>query len=329
MDARGARLFFFRHGVVSASVPWIATKNALRRHPPTFDTSETANCNDSVFRAAWNVAAGGRKKRRYVCAVALYRPDEHVVEKGGNLHNPLPFAPFAPHRAAVCYHARLFQRAPHLTNHIVVCGRRHAFFGDKNDVYSHPWRPELAGCGTHDALTATAKGGNTQLLARDERAAPTGKRGRGDDERAVPTRRAPPLFEEALYLLLRFDGAFHEKATARGREIGRGLCAQTLAALGATRLQDSTTTARRHAGAETVALRALALVRLIGTFHLQSSSEKSPSRTDKPENSNSAARARQGEKRGFLAGTSCGKKWRTWKTLYKRSVFGGKLPNVR
>ena len=48
------------------------------------------------------------------------------------------------------------------------------------------------------------------------------------------------------------------------------LDAKTLAALGATCGQDGTTTLGSHAGTETVALGALALIRLISALHIDS-----------------------------------------------------------
>ena len=50
----------------------------------------------------------------------------------------------------------------------------------------------------------------------------------------------------------------------------RKLDAKTLAALSTTSGQDSTTTLGSHAGTETVALGALALIRLISALHIDS-----------------------------------------------------------
>ncbi len=54
------------------------------------------------------------------------------------------------------------------------------------------------------------------------------------------------------------------------------LDAKTLAALGATCGQDGTTTLGSHAGTETVALDALALIRLISALHIDSLSRSKP-----------------------------------------------------
>ena len=54
------------------------------------------------------------------------------------------------------------------------------------------------------------------------------------------------------------------------------LDAKTLAALGATCGQDGTTTLGSHAGTETVALGALALIRLISALYIDSLSRSKP-----------------------------------------------------
>ena len=70
------------------------------------------------------------------------------------------------------------------------------------------------------------------------------------------------LREKKGYIGARLDGRFQTDDLS--------LHAKTLAALGATCGQDSTTTLGSHAGTETVALGALALIRLISALHIDS-----------------------------------------------------------
>jgi hypothetical protein len=125
---------------------------------------------------------------------------------------PLLARPAFPRRRFRLLQHMPLQCASHLAQHVCVPGRRHTLSGDEDDVHARPWRTELAGGPTHDALAAAAQGGGAQLLPRNERTTPAGGEGGGGDEGAVPTRRAPPFLEEALYLLLRFDGALHVKS---------------------------------------------------------------------------------------------------------------------
>lgn len=243
-----------------------------RKPAPSYEP-EPLDGDQTVFGACGDITTTRRKKRGNGDAVETYRAERGVFRQRFDErrnrhanHMHLLYPPGALSRSRL-HQPRFGQGLHTCVAHFTIRRLEDGVTGEKHYVVAFPWTSAIVDQGPHATFRPVAPNGISRFFARNKSNTTM------IDIMVVllvfqhhnrQKRRAESfsLREKKGYIGARLDGRFQTDALS--------LHAEALAALKAATSQDSTTTLRGHTSTETVALGALALIRLISALHIDS-----------------------------------------------------------